>query len=319
MNRAYLIFTFVQALCFLNPTAFARMPLIETKEADGYKIEKRTNWAVLGDDLKTWNPTTITYSLIGPEGKKIMDLDDVNFREYRPLEKCKDELLWVTYKPTKENPHSGPETVHTYDIKTKARGTLDKVLWPPILSPNCKQLVYREGQNLALFDRNKKTSVVFTKLGDGGRDDGFTPLYWSSDGSKFWYGSGVTETYSKLGYYQDGKTTWLPFDATQEDSALEPDRAWFAHSDAPMFFDSTDQEEYEKSDKITFLKVTDLVTGKEIVIDKAKTNKFSPTWTRETKLEYKLRGKTKSIDYKDLEKKLQSGKVSEAYLKKESK
>lgn len=303
-------FKILSLLISLSVPIHAKSPLIESKVNSGYKIEKRTVFGTFSDDLKSGTPDVFTYQLIGPDGNKILDLENVNFDQYMPHEVCGDEVMWQTFVPNKAGSREGTFQYWTYNLKTKVKEKLPDVGDIHYPSPDCRKFISTNlDYNLSIYDRDKKTSTVITKLGDGGRTDGFTPIEWSQDGSKFWFGSGVAETFSRLGYYQAGKVIWSPVENPSDDYALEPNKGWLAHSNYPQFVDAEDAENYRNSDNINYLKISEVMTGKEILIKEAKVNKFSPSWNSDAQLFFKVKGKEKSISRQDIEKKFKSTKV----------
>lgn len=283
---------------------------IEKRTFGGYTLE--VQMPCNKEELKKYNlskfkkcfPDTASARVLDQTGKVITSFPNSYYRHYHPFEVYGSEIFWIVRTGDLNSEKNWTDELWVRDLKS---GKQSKLLSFGGIdfraSPNGQTIVFIKGEDALVLDRGKSATTLIAKKGDGGSDEGFTLLDWSTDGTKFWLGSGVIDTWSTLGVYQNEKVTWLPQIGNCCEGALNTDLGWFAMSDAPHPYEWGDREKFLKSKQTVRLFVADAFTGKKIQIAEQKANYFEPKWDASGKLLFSVDGKQANLSREAIEKK----------------
>jgi hypothetical protein len=166
-------------------------------------------------------------------------------------------------------------------------------------SPSGDKVMSVAGGQLTLFDVRARSAAAIET--DSPAGPALHPALlasgesWSSDGSRFWFGAADERgQVHRLAVYEGGKAAWLAgTSAVGREFALEPDRGWLATTD------------YDRSDASprAYLKVTELLSGKDAVLVVTGTNDYRPYWDGGY-LNYSILGKPFRLSRRQIGKKL---------------
>ena len=119
---------------------------------------------------------------------------------------------------------------------------------------------------------------------------------WSSNGKYFWGNLAVTASTSQ--FFKINTENWqiTKYDVSSlsinsRESALNPDIEKIVYSDAPVFFDTEDSDEFKQSGKQITLYLYDLNLKESKIIDKTIADWFKPKWIDNSTIEYTKNGK----------------------------
>jgi len=271
----------------ISPSATAQEK--EVRFFNGYTLEAQKPC----DDFKrpaVCFPETLTATVFDKRRVAIATINNVNHEHYHPFEVHGQKLFWVSRIGDSGKWSGKPgEWTDQLWVKTLGSDTATQLLAYRGVdfraSPDGKLIALIREEKLQIFDRQTKT----TKVIEGGED--VELLAWSTDSSKLWIGLGVIGGWSKLGFFRNGKITWLPYEAGKRESLLEPDRGWLITSNAPINYDVESEAQFQKSNFLTDLSVTDVYSGKRAILAQAPVNYFGPSWDSEGFLQYSMKGK----------------------------
>ncbi len=248
-------------------------------------------------------PETLTATIFDKRKVAIATINKVNYEHYHPFEVHGQELFWISRIGDAGKWSGTPgEWTDQLWVKTLGSETPTQLLAYKGIdfraSQDGKLVALIKDKNLNIFDRQMKT----TKVIDGG--ESVTLLEWSTDSSKLWIGSGIVGGWSKLGFFRNGKVTWLPYEGGKRENLLEPDRGWLITSNAPLNYDIESEEHFRKSNSITELSVIDVYSGKRAILAQAPGNCFEPSWDSDGYLQYSIKGKVSRLSKDQIAKKL---------------
>lgn len=249
-----------------------------------------------------------TALLVLDRAKKVVFTIDKTFsNHYRPYE-IRENILFYLVRTTDSNSNKNWEDqIWRLDLKTQHK---EKVIGAQGLdyssSPDGQQIVYHKGNELFLMDFRDHSIKKIASSTDGKAPEGYDVIDWSSDGTKFWFGSACNcpDSWSKIALYENKKTRWFDYEG-YDDGFLDTNRGWLIYGEMPFQFDVISAKEYEKAGGEDTLNVIDIFSGKKAVIATAKANSYSPHWSKDKKtLEYKIQDKINRITVEEILKKL---------------
>lgn len=283
------------------PLVCAEPSLVEIRESGTFRMEATRPCNDFSQYGKCW-PQNLPATVLDGNGKKIAVLPMVHYSHYHPFEVRNGEMFWLE--------SYGDEQKISWRLWAKEIGDggemilLENCGGEFRISPDGNNVISISSVGISMLDRQAGTVMPLVRLDNTDRDDGFTPLGWSSDGTKFWFGAGVVDHWTKLGLFEGGKVSWLAYEGSSGDEAFEPDRGWLVTSDAPFNYDADTEEDWKKENRPTRLIVEDVLAGKKAVLAKANANHYGPFWDRNGFLQYSINGKTFKVSKEKIAEKL---------------
>ena len=294
MRTLLLVFSFALA-------SYAGDSRKETRNFGVYSLAAERPCNDFNQYEKCW-PNTLPATIFDAGKSEIATIPNVYYGHYHPFEVHGKEIFWIA----RVGDISTKDWLDQLWVRGLTAGPAEKLLEHRGLdfraSTDGKKVVFTENNTISVLDRKSNSTKVLGH--DEGTEGGLTMLAWSDDGSKFWFGAGDAEAWSKLAVFQDGKVTWFPFKEGSSDEAFEPNQGWQVTSNAPFIDDVDDEEEFKKSGMMTKLEVVDVFTGERAVLAEAKANHYNPFWNPEGLLQYSVGNKTFKISKKQIAGKL---------------
>lgn len=246
------------------------------------------------------------------EGITIARLGEANCAHHHVFEVRGNEIFWLRRKGNYEKDPDWTDELVTQRVENSSGK-------PPVrlasgqgldfrVSPDAKSVVLLQDKGIFLLDRKTgKQSLLLPP----GEDEPDTILEWTENSRRFFLGRGSVGGWQMLGYWEDGKLTWLPHAGSQiDDMDIHYERLWKASSDAPNCHDEGCEKDFKKSrpTKHPVLFITNIRTGDRIEVDRARANFFQPRFGVSGDLTYRMGNEKHSLSAVVIEKRFEEEK-----------